>query len=321
MNKIFIKDLKENDTFESTFLVKDKKLGVGKNGKSYLVLIIGDNSGEVDARLWDQADQASKECDIGDVVKLKGQVQLFQNRKQIIIHKFEKIIVEDLKDYIPQSKVDPNDLYVQVLQIVRTIKNQHLLQLALNILEDEEIKTLLLKAPAARSIHHAWAGGLLEHVLSMLKILDFMATHYSFLSRDLIIFGGVFHDLGKVWELSIEQGIQYTDRGRLLGHIYMMCELIDKKSSKILGFPEDLKDYTKHIILSHHGKVEYGSPKRPKFLEALIVAMVDDLDSKMSTVEKFIENERDSGQNWSRYNENFERYFLLENLKRKVDEQ
>lgn len=319
MNKIYIKDLKENEVFESLFLVKDKKLGVGKNGKPYLVLIIADSSGEVDARLWDQADQASKECEIGDIVKLKGQVQIFQSRKQIVIHKFEKVLVEDASIFLPQSKVDTKDLYLQVLQITRTIKNSHLQMLALSILEDEDIKKLLLTAPAARSIHHAWAGGLLEHILSMVKILEFLATHYTFLSRDLILFGGIFHDLGKVWELSIDQGIQYTDRGRLLGHIYMMCEMIDKKASKIFGFPEDLKDYAKHIILSHHGRLEYGSPKRPKFLEALIVAMVDDMDSKVSTVEKFIESERDSGQPWSRFNEGFERYFLLKNLKRKVD--
>ncbi len=186
-------------------------------------------------------------------------------------------------------------------------------------MEDPEIKPDLLRSPAAKSIHHATQGGLLEHILSICKIMEFLAGHYTFLSRDLLIFGAIFHDIGKVWELKLDQGIQYTDRGKLIGHMELACELIDRKSQKILGFTDELRDLCKHIVLSHHGKLEYGSPKRPKFLEALVVAMVDDLDSKVNTVKKFIDSERDSGQRWSSFNDLFERYFILDNLKFKVD--
>ena len=144
-----------------------------------------------------------------------------------------------------------------------------------------------------------------------------MGTHYAFLNRDLLLFGAIFHDIGKIWELSYDNGISYTDRGRLIGHMQIACELIDKKSARILGFNEELRDICKHIILSHHGKLEYGSPKRPKFLEAMVVAMVDDFDSKVATLKTVIDNERGSGEKWSRYNELFDRYFLLDDLNEK----
>ncbi|MNT59684.1 3'-5' exoribonuclease YhaM [compost metagenome] len=137
------------------------------------------------------------------------------------------------------------------------------------------------------------------------------------MNRDLLLFGGIFHDIGKIWELSYDSHIAYTDRGRLLGHMEMACELIDKKAARILGFSDELRDICKHIILSHHGKLEYGSPKRPKFLEALVVAMVDDFDSKVSTVHSLITEERGSGEKWSRYSDLFDRYFLLDDLNEK----
>lgn len=146
-----------------------------------------------------------------------------------------------------------------------------------------------------------------------------MASHYSYLNRDLLIFGAIFHDLGKIWELdqTEQQQIYYTNQGQLLGHMLLACELVEKKSQKILGFPEDLRTVLKHIILAHHGRLEYGSPKVPMFPEALVVAMIDDMDSKMDTMMSFINQERQSGESWSRYNEHFERYFFLDDLKTK----
>jgi 3'-5' exoribonuclease len=160
---------------------------------------------------------------------------------------------------------------------------------------------------------------LLEHILSICRILDFFASHYPHLNRDLLIFGGVFHDIGKVWELTYENGFSYSDRGRLLGHMQIACELIDKKSSRIMGFSDELKDICKHIILSHHGKLEYGSPKRPKFAEAMVVAMIDEFDSKVSTLKTLFEGERQSGERWSRYSELFDRYFLLDDMNEKLN--
>ncbi|MBC7370343.1 MAG: HD domain-containing protein [Bdellovibrionaceae bacterium] len=317
MEKQTVRALQDKDTVDAVFLVKEKTVGFGKNGRPFMSLVLGDLSGAIDGRLWDRVEELNKEFDAGDVIKVKGLVQLFQNRKQLIIHRIEKTEPGTFSadDFIPVSNKNTDDMFAELMIVVRSMKSDHLRQLTLDVIEDPEIKPMFMQAPAAKTIHHAWRGGLLEHVLSICKILDFMAGHYNFLNRDLLIFGGIFHDIGKVWELSYGDSVSYTDKGRLLGHMMLACELVDKKASKILGFSEELKDMCKHIILSHHGRLEYGSPKRPKFMEAVLVAMVDDLDSKMNTIQTFIETERNVSDKWSRYNELFDRYFLLDNLK------
>lgn len=317
MDKQNVRDLKDKDNVDSLFLVKEKNLGMGKNGRPFMSIVIGDQTGSIDGRVWDRVEELNREFESGDVVRVKGLIQIFQGRKQLIVHRVEKPDQSTIQvsDYIPNSGKNADDMFMELLTIVRSMKNEHLRQLTLDVIEDPEIKPLFMQAPAAKTIHHAWRGGLLEHILSISKILEFLATHYDFLNRDLLLFGGIFHDIGKVWELSYDGSLGYTDKGRLLGHMLLACELVEKKASRILGFPEDLKDMCKHIILSHHGKLEYGSPKRPKFMEAMLVAMVDDLDSKMNTIQTFIESERNLGDKWSRYHELFDRYFMLDNLK------
>lgn len=320
MNQPKVRSLQDKDTVELLLLVKEKNLAVGKNGRPFMGLVLGDATGTIDGRLWDRVDELSREFEVGDIIKVKGLVQLFQNRKQFIVHRLERIepTTVNMEDFITKSSVNVDDMFVELTQMVRTMHNDHLRQLVLDTIEDAEIRPMLLRAPAAKSIHHAWMGGLLEHVLSICHIMDFMGKHYKFLNRDLLLFGAIFHDIGKLWELSYDAGISYTDRGRLLGHMEIACELVDKKSARILGFSQELRDICKHIILSHHGRLEYGSPKRPKFLEAMVVAMIDDLDSKVTTVKTIIDNERDSGEKWSRYNDLFDRYFLLEDLNEKL---
>lgn len=319
MERQTVQSLQDKTNVDSLFLVKEKSVSVGKNGRPFMGLRLGDSTGSIDARLWDRVEELSREFEVGDVLKIKGLVQIFQNRKQLIIHRLERVDAStvEMVDFIQASGKNPEDMMVELLQLVRSMKNDHLRQLTLDTLEDPEIRPLMLVAPAAKSIHHAWKGGLLEHVVSICKIMDFMGTHYPFLNRDLLLFGAIFHDIGKLWELSYDNGISYTDRGRLIGHMQIACELVDKKASRILGFSEELRDICKHIILSHHGKLEYGSPKRPKFLEALVVAMVDDFDSKVATVKSLVDNERGSGDRWSRYSELFDRYFLLDDMNEK----
>ncbi|WP_413295113.1 3'-5' exoribonuclease YhaM family protein [Bdellovibrio sp. HCB185ZH] len=319
MEKKTVQSLQDRDAVDSLFLVKEKNVGVGKNGRAFMGLQLGDATGTIDARLWDRVEELSRLFETGDVLKVKGQVQLFQNRKQLVIHKFERVENSEVnfEDFIPKSSKNSEDMMAELIQLVRSMRNDHLRQLVLDTLEDPEIRPRVLRAPAAKSIHHAWVGGLLEHILSICKIMDFMGSHYPFLNRDLLLFGAIFHDIGKIWELSYDNGVSYTDRGRLLGHMQIACELIDKKAARILGFSEELRDICKHIILSHHGKLEYGSPKRPKFMEAMLIAMVDDLDSKVATLKTIVDGERGSGEKWSRYNELFDRYFLLDDLNEK----
>lgn len=324
-----VSDYKDKENVEAPYLVSEKYLGTGKNGKPFLALKISDATGVLDARLWDKVEDISKTFEVGQIVEVKGIIQIFQGRRQLILHKIESSDGDHkIESFMPQGQTDSHENFARLIALVSQTKNSHLKQLMMDTLEDPEIKTLLLRAPAARSIHHAWMGGLLEHILSICTLMEYLALHYKFLNRDLLVFGGLFHDIGKIWELSFDQGIQYTDKGRLLGHMLLGCELIDRKAQRILGFPEDLKDLCKHIILSHHGKYEYGSPKRPKFLEAAVVAMVDDLDSKISNIQKFIEMERsqlipvaENGktERWSKYNEIHDRYFLLDDFNVKLE--
>jgi 3'-5' exoribonuclease len=317
--RTLVKDLKDKESVQSVFLVKEKNLGVGKTGKPFMSLVLGDNTGNIDGRVWDQVEEFSKEFETGDVIQVKASVQVFQNRKQLIISKIARheLSLYQLSDFVMSSSKSPEDMFAELMIFAKEIQNEHIKMLVLSVLEDPEIRPMLLKAPAAKTIHHAWYGGLLEHILSIIKILKSLSEHYGFLNRDLLYFGAIFHDIGKLWELEYEHMFNYTSRGRLIGHMEIACELIDKKSNRIMGFPADLKDICKHIILSHHGKLEYGSPKRPKFIEAFLVAFVDDLDSKMSTLNSFITSERSSNEGWSRYNDLFERYFLLDDLKEK----
>ncbi len=317
LEKQFVRDLQDKQTVLSIFLVRDKAVLTGKNGKSYISLILGDNSGTVDARIWDNVDQVSHLFQSGDMIRIKGLVQIFQNRKQVVIHRLEKALAEEYKmdDFISSAQRSPDEMLQQLLQLVNEMKDQNLRQLTIDVLTDPEIRPRMLKAPAAKTIHHAYLSGLLEHVLSICGLMKAIATHYSaqgiVLREDLLYFGAIFHDIGKIWELDIEQGISYTDKGKLLGHMILAVELVEKKASRILGFPEELKDLCKHIILSHHGKLEYGSPKTPMFLEAFIVAAVDDFDSKINTLDRFLKAERETGERWSRYHQLFDRYFFL----------
>lgn len=312
--KQFVKDLKEKDKVNSVFLAKGKLERKDRNGKTFLNLDLQDVSGTINARVWEGADQFTKLFDSGDCVQIKGFVQVYQNKKQIIVNDLVRAQKDhfEIEDIFTGDKKMAQDAYDEIFKYVSRIKDAHLKELMELCLKDGEVKPLLLKAPAAKTIHHAYIGGLLDHVLSICKIMDFLSQHYKFLNYDFLIFGAIFHDIGKIWELSVDEGIKYTDRGRLVGHMTLACELIDAKAIQIEGFPLELKDILKHIILSHHGRLEYGSPKRPKFLEAQIVAMVDEMDSKIASMSDIMENETKFEGKWSNYNEHYERYLFLD---------
>ena len=320
--KQFVRDLREKQPVNSLFLAKDKATLVGKNGKSYISMSLADASGAIDARVWDNVEQAASAFQAGEIVRVKGVVQLFQNRRQLVVHKIEKADLQSVRlaDFLSTAKRDSQDMLAQLSAIAETLEDRCVRQLVLDCLTDPEVRPRLLVAPAAKSIHHAYVGGLLEHVLSICGLMRALHAHYGSmgvqLNLDYLLFGAIFHDLGKIWELEVDGGIAYTDKGKLLGHMVMSVELIERKASRILAFPEELKDKLKHIVLSHHGRLEYGSPKTPMFLEAFIVAAVDDLDSKIACIDAFVQGERDqtragSGERWSRFNTLFERHFLL----------
>lgn len=322
--KRFIRELKEKDHFQSAFLVTAKTTGTDRNGKAFMSLTIADSSGHLNGRMFEKAEEASALFDIGDVVWMKGFVQMFQNRKQVIIHEIRKAADGEFEmtDLVSELGGDPRQHLDKLLAIVAEMKNENIRRLLHDTLTDSELHPLLLRTPAAKTIHHAYRGGLLEHIFSIVGLMQAVARHYEFLDSDLLIFGAIYHDIGKVHELDLSDGIHYTRSGRLVGHMVLACEMIDRMADRIDGFPADLRDVLKHIVLSHHGKLEYGSPKLPMLPEAMVVAMIDDLDSKMNTLYHFLKTEADSvapGESWSHYHPGFERYFYLDFFRKRRD--
>ena len=315
--KQFVANFKEKDSVHSVFVANSKVLLKDKNGKPYMNVNLMDRSGGITAMIWDRVEEFDKQFESGDMVKIKGHVQKYQDKLQVIVHHIDKVQKEtvDIKDFFLQSEESPEKLFSELIEIISSVKNEHIKRLLSDTIREKDVEHRLKTYPAAKTIHHAKIGGLLEHIVSICRIMDFMASHYNNLNRDLLIFGAIYHDIGKLWELSVDNGFQYTTSGRLIGHMAIAQELLDDRAREILGFPKKLKDVLKHIILSHHGKLEYGSPKRPKFLEALIVAMVDDLDSKVNSLMQFMKNDLKTESSWTGYSKNFERYLYLDVLR------
>ena len=311
MDKIFVKDLKDKQSFETPFFVKEKIELTDKNGKKYLNISLADISGTIDARVWDNVVEITSEVDSGDFAVVKGHVQTYQNRMQVVVHTIKKTEDLDFSLFVKASKVSPKEMIVSLDEVVASISDVQIRQLLEATIQDSEVRSLLMVSAAAKTIHHAYVGGLLEHILSICKLCESFVDNYPFLKRDFLIFGAIYHDIGKIWELTPGPNIQYTDRGRLVGHMQIACELLDDKCSKILGFSSETKDLLKHIILSHHGKLEFGSPKRPKFIEALVVSQIDEIDSRINTLKGFMDSELQSNQKWTKYNGMFDRYFYL----------
>lgn len=299
----FVAELKEKMEFEGPFLVKIIQLHMDKNGRPYLNLILMDKTGEIEARVWDNASKLADEVKSQDVLKVAGKVNLYQGRRQIVVEAAAKVPdgSQSLDRFLPSTAYDVNLLYRDMLELFQTLEDPFAQSLALETLRDPDVKKRILRAPAAKTVHHAYAGGLLEHSLSVCRILDQLAFHYrnyygKAVSRDLMLLGGLFHDIGKIYELAFDRGTEYTKEGQLIGHHVQGCELVDRITAQISGFPQDLKLHVKHMILAHHGKLEYGSPKLPHSLEALLVHYVDDLDSKVNTILAFIGADNSPGE-------------------------
>jgi 3'-5' exoribonuclease len=313
LERQFVSGLKDKTSVTSIYLVKDKALQTGKTGKTYVAFSLADRTGSVEARIWDNAENWFEQFDVDDFVDIKGFVQTFQGRRQLVVSALEVVSPGqlDLSDFLPSSKRDPNEVYAELAAVLSKIRNPFLKELVRSTLEDPQIGPLFRMAPAAKTIHHAYIGGLMEHVLSIANIMVSMKTNYPHLDLDLLLVGAVFHDIGKVWELSFETSFGYTQVGRLVGHIPLGSELIEKKASQIQNFPFELRNICKHLVLSHHGKIEYGSPKLPMTIEAFLVAYVDDLDSKMESIWGLINADASSGQRWTRFSSLYGRHFMI----------
>jgi 3'-5' exoribonuclease len=290
LKDIYIADLagfEEGKLFDSFFLVLAKQQRTTKTNKPYLNLILGDKTGQLEGRVWEPGDpRIAREFERGDIVKARGSASRFDDRLQMKIDQLRKAAPSevDKTDMLPSTTYDVVSLWRQLQASIDSFTNPDLKRLLVTLLSDPDLAAAYRSAPAAKQLHHAWLGGLLEHVVSLLTLADRVAPHYPMLDRDLLLTGVILHDIGKVTELSWEIGFEYTIAGMLLGHIQMGVALTEKTIDSLPGFPPKLKTVVLHMILSHHGKLEFGSPKLPMIPEALVLNFLDDLDAKMQAM-------------------------------------
>jgi len=302
MKDIYIADVaafEEGKLFDGYFLVLTRQLATTKTNKPYINLTLGDKTGSIEARIWDPSDpRIAREFDRGHMVKARGCASRFNDRVQMKIDQLRLALPgeADKADMLPSTTQDVATLWRLLVGFVDSIANPHLKLLLTTVLEDPALAVAYREAPAAKQLHHAWLGGLLEHVISLCTLADRVAPHYPLVDRDLLLTGVILHDVGKVRELSWDVGFEYTVEGMLLGHIQIGAALAERTIDSLPGFPPKLKTLVLHLILSHHGKLEYGSPKLPMIPEALMLNFIDDLDAKMQAVSSEFEKSAREGK-------------------------
>ncbi len=311
MKSPYVKELEANKSFTATFLVRSKEIREKKTGEPYLSLSFCDRTGEVEAKMWDNVAEVMDTFERDDFVKVKGLIQIYHNRPQLTIHKMRRLEDSevDFADYFPASARDPEDMWRELRAIIAGMADAHLRALVDAVLDDPEIAQRYRKAPAAKQIHHAWLGGLLEHVLSLCQLCRVTAEHYR-VDPNLLLAGAVLHDVGKIYELSYDRSFGYTTEGQLLGHMVIGLRIVADKLRHLPDFPPRLRTLVEHMIVSHHGKYEFGSPKLPQFPEALLFHYLDDMDSKMECMRSLVEQDRQVDGHFTGYNVSLERTVL-----------
>ena len=309
--KIYAVDIKENENVDSLFLVREKTSSVTKTGNPYLKVRLGDRSGEIEGRIWSSAETFTEFFQRDDFVRIKGKAVFFQDRLQVNISHIGRVEDEGitLSDFFPTTEKDVAQMCDSLIQISQEVKNPHLRNLLNLFWNDQPFLEGFRKAPASKQIHHAYIGGLMEHTLSLAQLVKSNACHYEGLNTDLLMTGALLHDIGKVYELSYRRSFDYSDEGRLLGHILIGIETVEGKIRQLIDFPKDLSVLLKHLLLSHHGQYIYGSPKKPMTLEAVMLHHLDDMDAKVSGLQDFLKAKVPSGSKWSAYHPQFEQFF------------
>lgn len=305
----FIGELREGERINEIYLCKQKQTALTKAGKPYESLILQDKTGTLDAKIWDPSSQGIEECEALDYIYVMGDVISFQGNLQLNIKRLRKASEGEYepKDYLPVSDYNVEDMYRELQGYVKSLTNPYLKKLAGGLfLEDADFAKRFQFHSAAKSVHHGFVGGLLEHTLSVTKLCAFFAERYPILNRDLLITSALFHDIGKLEELSAFPANDYTDEGQLLGHIAMGMEIVGMRIRQIDGFPRKLANELKHCILAHHGELEYGSPKKPAIPEAVALNFADNLDAKMETMKELLVNVPEGNTDWQGYNRLFE---------------
>jgi 3'-5' exoribonuclease len=312
MKTPYVSGLEPNQLAQGVFLVQQKEVRQKKTGEPYLSLTLCDRTGDVDAKMWDNVQEVMDAFERDSFVRVKGMVQLFQNRPQLTIHRLQLVAESeiDITDFLPASKRDRDEMFAELKGWIASMTNPHLKALLETIFADEAVALAYRTAPAAKAIHHGWIGGLVEHVLSVCQLAKVTAAHYPDVDFDLLLTGVILHDIGKIYELTYARSLGYSSAGQLIGHITIGVRMVEDAARKLPGFPPLLLDLVEHMILSHHGVLEYGSPKVPMFLEALLLHQIDNLDSKMEAMRAHIAKDRQATGVWTGYNAALERIVL-----------
>jgi 3'-5' exoribonuclease len=314
MKDFFLSDCPqfENKIITSSFVVTTKQVKPKKSGEPYLSLTLADRCGQIEAKMWDNVEDALDAFEQEDFLKVKGLLNKYKNRFQITIHKVRRLSDSevDFADYLPKTGKDVDELWRTLGDFVSSFQDAHLRGLVQAFMADSEIATAYRNAPAAKTLHHAYIGGLLDHVVSLLRSCDLLCRNYPQVNRDLLLTGVFLHDIGKIYELTYMRSFSYTTRGQLLGHMIIELEMLQAKLAQVPDFPAEMKTLLEHLIISHHGQYEFGSPKLPMFPEALMLHYLDDLDSKMESMRAHFEREAGSESSWTSYNPSLGRTLL-----------
>jgi 3'-5' exoribonuclease len=314
MDRISVEQLKTKQDITSIFYVKYIAIMNAKDGKKYLNVILADATGDLESRIWTNAEETMEKISKGNFVQVSGKVNLFQGRKQFIIQNIEQINEEDidLKEFIKASDTDPDQMYSELMDLVTNLTDVYIKELLSSILNDSEISRRLKKWQAGKTIHHAYQSGLVEHVLSCANLAVHLSPIYK-VNVNYVVAGAILHDLCKIYELTDDINVEYTEEGKLVGHLVKGTELLDRFAYRIKDFPYQMKLHLKHILLSHHGEYAYGSPKIPQTSEAMLVHMIDLMDSKMASFETVKQTDNNTGH-WSGFVRHLDRIIYKDEL-------
>ncbi|MCB0219712.1 MAG: HD domain-containing protein [Chrysiogenetes bacterium] len=313
MKRRNIEELREQDLADGTYLIARKSLATTKHGKPYLKVKLQDRTGELEARVWDNADAISAQFNEGEVARVRGTVESFAGTLQAKLDDIRAVPAEDVDPsaFLPVTRHSVEEMWDRLQAVIEDMRDPWVKKVLRKIFDDEDLQARFKRAPAAMGIHHPWIGGLLEHVLSLVYLAKRVCPHYPHIDEDQVVFGAIMHDLGKIYELSYETSFNYTDEGRLVGHLVTGAILTDRAVRELEGFPRELELRLKHILLAHHGTYEFGSPKIPQTLEAELLHRLDDMDSKITTMTQYLEKGSSDGSNWTEYARSMGRSFFI----------
>lgn len=301
----YIDSLREGERINEIYLCKTKQSALTKAGKPYDNVVLQDKTGTLDAKIWEPGSVGIDEFDALDYIAVMGDITSFQGNLQLNIKRVRKVEEGEYEpqDYLPVSTRDIDEMYAELLALISSVKQPYLKKLLDSFfVEDKDFEKRFKFHSAAKTVHHGFVGGLLEHTLGVAKNCDYFAGAYPFLNRDLVVTAAIFHDIGKLEELSTFPENDYTDEGQLLGHIMIGAEMVGERMRAIPGFPRGLGNELKHCILAHHGELEYGSPKKPALAEALALSFADNMDAKMETIREIFAGVPDNNMEWQGYN-------------------